>query len=334
MANRGLRGGSPAALYASRQTDEIEMTEEENPGPDITVIEDEPEPQDEPQPVVIEEPEPEPEPKEPDAVADLQRQLDALRGQNAELQTKVAAGENSELVAQQAIIAAGLNTAKAALKDAKAAYAAHAAAGEWDKAADAQEVIAIASRDVDEFQAGADEIKQLIARPKPKAPAKPAANADPFEASIADISEPSKEWCRKNKADLTRSPTRGNRALLAHQEALEEGIKPDTAEYFAFLDKQMGYSTSKEPTVSKTTSKTAKPVGQPRVAAPSGGRVPPKSNGGGIEVRLSKEEVAIAKTMGMSTKEYAAQKQEILRNGQDNSRSGPRFSADTAANRR
>jgi hypothetical protein len=332
-------------MYAERMTEEITLDGEEdelddpNPAPD-----DESEPDveiedDEPEPAPLEpdyshdEPEPEPKAEEPDALADLQKQLADMASENERLRQGAARSEETELQSQQALIATGLARARGGLAAAKEAYKTHAAAGDWDKATAAQEAMQAALLDVREFEQAGDEIKQVIEdhKRRPRVVA-PAANADPFEASIATMSDASKTWCRNNKADLTKSPTRGNMALLGHQMAIEEGLKADTPEYFAFLDKHMGYEP-KMTTKTTTTTRTPKPTGKPRVAAPAGSRVAP-ANGGATEIKLSRAEIATAQAMGMSVKDYAKNKAEIIKNGRDHTRSGPRYSNETAANRR
>ena len=109
---------------------------------------------------------------------------------------------------------------------------------------------------------------------------------------------------------------------------MESGLTVDTPEYFRFLDKQMGYQT-----VNNGKKATPKPSGRPRVAAPGGTRSAP-ANGALKDIALSRAEIQIARSMGLSNKEYAAQKKEIILNGQNPERGGPRYSNQTQANRR
>ncbi len=338
MSNRGRRGGA-AALFAARMTEELEPTDEEietfgvpdtDPADD-TPTDDEPEDdgpsidyshiEDEP---ADEESEPE-KPAEPDAVAELRAQLDAMQAErDAEKARAAVLDEAASLRQDQVTVSRALGQAKGALNTAKADYAKAAAAGDWTTAAEHQATIAAATADIREFEGAADEIAKAVEdfnrgkrRAAESAPKQP---ADPFETAISNMSDASKEWCRRNKADLQKSPARGVKAQALHLEAVDAGLKPDTAEYFAYLDEQMGYQP-----VTKKTTKTPRPTGQPRVAAPAGGRsgVP---SAGANDVKLSADEVAMAKQMGMSTKVYAARKLEIIKNGKDPSRGGPTYS--------
>lgn len=346
MSNRGRRGGGAAAMYAARMTDEIEVKDEDNIGLNLAAAEDEPEPQ-----VEVEddgyEDEPEPEPQidtsheedgggeqhaeEPDPVADLQRQLAEMRAEReAEKAERATADESAELRQHQAAIANGHRNAKAALGNAKAAFAAASRAGDWDAAAEAQADIAQITADIREFEVASDE---LAAAAKRKPAAKPAANADPFEAAIADRSDKTKAWLRKNKADLLKSPARGMRAQAADAEARDLGIELDTPEYFAHMDKSMGYQVAKQP------QKQAKPTGRPRVAAPGGGNSGGAQGAGDLrDVRLSRDEAAMARAMfpgdPKALGRYAAQKAEIIKNGRNPQRGGPVYTAQQPGARR
>lgn len=332
MPPRGRRGGA-AELLASRMSEEIELTDEErdelevdgDPEPDIIV--EEPEPDPEPDYSHIEEEDPEP----VDGLDELKRQLDELRGQNEALSKQAERGEAAELAADQAHVVTALNAAKGDLSAATSAYEDAAAKGDWKAAGTAQQKMALAAADVRDYEGALDEVKTAIQRfNKGERRAQPqqqqAAPSDPFEAAIKDASEPSKDWCRKNKADLQKSQARAQMAMAGHLSALEAGIKADSPEYFAFLDKHMGYTA--------VTTRKPKPTGQPRVAAPAGTRSAPARGGEITEVKLSAAEVQMARSMGMSTKEYAANKRELIKNGQDATRQGPRYSAQSAGNRR
>lgn len=335
MSNRGRRGGGgAAAIYAARMTDEVEVKDEDNPllngevdtsdpadddpqedpADDPVYEEDEPEPQ-----IDLSHEEDEDDPAE-DPVADLQRQLADLKAErDAEKAARLRDDETAQLRQHEAAITNGHRRATAALKEAKAAYATAAAAGNWDAAADAQADMAQITADIRDFEVAADEVKAAISnvgKRKPAQQPKPAATDDPFEAFIAPMSEKSQAWMRTNKADLLKSQARGMKAQAAHLEAVESDIKPDTPEYFAHLDKAMGYKS-----MAKQPQKTPKPTGRPRVAAPAGGSAGVPSTGRN-EVRLSRDEVAIAKSMGMSLKAYAANKARIIENGRNPNRGG------------
>lgn len=343
MANRMRRGGA-AALFAARMTDEVEIPDDADETP-IGEVEDQPDDEDvdvgeaDPGPSIDyshaededdgEEDDEDPNPAVvvPDAVEELRAQLATMQAErDAEKARNAVNDEALELRSHQTNISRAITGARGAMETAKKAFATHSAAGDWTKAADAQADMAAVAADLKDFEAAADEVKQAVAAFNAGARRKPAdvpkTVADPFEAAIANVTDKTKEWCRTNKADLLKSPARGLKAQALDLEAQESGLKVDSPEYFAYLNKHMGYS--------QTVTKKPKPTGRAQVAAPSGGRSgAPSGNGGGdgpIDVKLSRAEVEMAKAMNMTTKKYAERKAEIIKNGKDRSRGGPTYS--------
>lgn len=282
------------------------------------------------------EPDPEPEPRDrsdrrPAANDDA---VEALAAQLAELRGEIAANKQAEAAEAQLVDdlqhvrrAAGLSQRN--LQEAQAAYAKHAAAGEWGKAAQAQADMAAAVADLREYQAAEAELVQEMRQPRrqqsterqPAQQQPPQQQGDAFEQAISRFSAPQQEWLRKNRDDLTKSESRGKKAEAAHHEAIEAGHKLNSPAYFAHLDKVMGYGV--------TTTKTTKPApGKPQRAAPTAGGSS-AARGSVTEVKLSRDEVNTAKQLGMTAKAYAAQKARLIENGRDPSKSGPRYSRES-----
>ncbi len=347
MANRARRGNGAAALFAQRQTEDIGIDEDEDtiaapgaPEPDedeeddglLITHEDEPEGIEQAPDYSHEgQDEPEEEAADEDGVDVLKRQLDELRGENQSLRQQAAGGEIAALEADQANISHALTAAKNAMAAAKGELEDAGKAGDWKKVSDAQEKIAIIGADIRSFQDAGEEIKQTI-EAKRKAPQRqqPAPAGDPTERVIASFDAKLQPWIRKNKADLFSDPIRGKEAELAHAKALKAGLKEFSPEYFASLDEQMGYAEVKP----KTKTNGRRPAGKPHVAAPGGSRAAPARSGPITEVTLSRAELDMARSFNMSPKEYAKNKAEIIKNGQDPSRSGLRYSQQTHHSKR
>lgn len=286
---------------------------------DIEVIVD-PEPAAEPAPMVVEtEAEPAESDDEPDELSNLHSQVTQLKQRNAELESREAASIETELQGHQSMLSAGLHAAKSTLEKAEKDLETAAAAGEWAKVAKAQSAIARATLDINGFEEALADVKHQAAQHK-RQPQQQPANTDPFEARIATMADPSKAWCRSNRSDLEK-PGRAAFAIAGAEMAVAAGVKPNTPEYFAYLNEHMGYGES---TVKKTTT-NARPVGAPRVAAPSGGKTAGRSRDQ-REIRLTPDQVKMAKLTGVPVDRYAKQHEEILKNAQDPSRGGPVYS--------
>lgn len=342
MGVRTPRTGGAAARLAAALTDDIDMPEGEEPEADVIVMDD-PTEGDEPEiEVVTDEPEPEadlapdysheaaedegedepeakPAAKQDDAITALQRQLAEMRGQ---LDATNVRNEVEDQYAQTVQVLAG---AKAAADRAERTMAEAIAKQDGKTAAAAQRELVQITADLVEIEREESRLRdkvKLVREGKLVAPAQ----ADPFEAHIAGMTPASQEWCRKHKTDLTKDG-RDRVAVAAHTIALARGLKTDTPEYFKFLDAQMGYEAEpvSTPTPKTKTPAARKPVGRAQTAAPAGGGN--GARGGVTEVKLSRAEIETARSMGMSTKDYAANKARIIKNGETGN--GLRYSSRT-----
>lgn len=331
MSKRGNRGGG-AALYAARQTTPITVQQDEpgDEGDEVLVVDeageilvDEPQHQDEP-----DEGDDEPQDDEPDeALTTMQRQLAALQARNAELENQVNVTEQDVVVSQQAVLNQALAGAKQRAIDAESEIAVASAAGDHIAIAKATAKLAKAIQDQDRYELAADELtaeleERKVGRKKPAAQQQqeqPAANGDAYVTSLSKFSAPSREWLLKHRDKIEGNVKVGTKAQALAQIAIADGIAEDSPEFFAYLEKGLGFTTM--PTKSK------KPAARPHTAAPSGARA---GSGKPNEIVLTAAQRQAALQMGLSLKEYATNLQEIRKNGQDPNRPGLRLSADTA----
>jgi hypothetical protein len=87
----------------------------------------------------------------------------------------------------------------------------------------------------------------------------------------------------------------------AHESAVDHGYAPDSDAYFQFVENRMGISESRQQTA---------PAPMQRKASPPAAPVSRSGNGTGSRpnvVRLSSEQQEMAKNLGMTNAEYAAQ---------------------------
>lgn len=139
---------------------------------------------------------------------------------------------------------------------------------------------------------------------------------------IKAVSPESARWLKQNKEHL--NDDRAIRKMFrAHEDAVEDGIKPDTDEYFEYIEKRLGIvEETPQPRQSnrrqveadsdEPTSAAAKPV--QRSVAPPPAPVERYGNRPTV-VRLSSTEIEMAKMMGMTDKEYAAHKLALQKEG-------------------
>jgi hypothetical protein len=87
----------------------------------------------------------------------------------------------------------------------------------------------------------------------------------------------------------------------AHESAVDHGYAPDSDAYFQFVENRMGISESRQQPASAPVQRKASPPAAP---------VSRSGNGTGSRpnvVRLSSEQQEMAKNLGMTNAEYAAQ---------------------------
>jgi hypothetical protein len=332
MAKRSARGGG-AALYAARQSGPVDVIDEKEPEP-IEIIDEETGDLIPDDTVEVEEPADEVEDTEEpadeedaedtgetDAVATMKRQLDAMQAERDAALKRADDNEQDVVVSQQAILTQALNGAKQRVEQAEAEIAAASEAGDHRGVAKATAKLSKAIQDQDRFELAVDEITAEVddrkARPKKAAPA--AADADPYVASLKPFSEPSRAWLLKHRAKIEGKPDVGEEAQLLAKQAVRKGIEVDSPEFFAHLEKGLGFTN--------VAPKRKTPPARMQAGAPSGTRAASSKPN---EVVLTPAEKQAALNMGMPLAEYARNKLEIIKNGKDSSRPGLRFSADTA----
>jgi len=175
--------------------------------------------------------------------------------------------------------------------------------GDHDRAAEIQEAMSTNAIRLNQLELGKRDMetrpRQPAFNPPPPPPPQPAYQ-DPLEQIAGAVSPRSASWIRANKDSL------GNERALremfrAHESAVDHGYAPDSDAYFQFVENRMGISESRQQPASAPVQRKASPPAAP---------VSRSGNGTGSRpnvVRLSSEQQEMAKNLGMTNAEYAAQ---------------------------
>jgi hypothetical protein len=255
---------------------------------------------------------------EEDPYVVLQKQYDALKREKAELdqhlvtesQTKHQLRQTvdkyaaNEKIGHKAIAEHALMAARAEAENAERAYAEALANSDPSAAAKAQRLIARTEAQILRIEEGLDYIENS---PAPVVQTEPS-----FEEKLAatNLTPRTKDYVRQHPEIVG---AKQNAAVAAHILATEShGLKPDTDEYFDFIDQQLGYTTMQK--TEQYTQDNPRPKARINHAAPA------NSSGGDRRVnagqeRLTPEEKDTARALGMSLAKYAENKAKI-RNGQ------------------
>ena len=237
------------------------------------------------------------------AAAERDRNLANTRAEEAE--RRAAASQNQTQDSNLLMVNNAIELVKQNQETLKANYAAFAAAGEWDKAADVQVQMAEAATQMAELRRGK---AALEAAPKAAAP------TDPVEQLASGMTPKSAAWIRQHP-EYARDPNLTQRMLAAHNFAVTEGLEVESDAYFDRVEAMLGVRLpgERKPAPEEEddpTAGAAKATGGRQAASPAAAPVSRGGGGGGngtraTVVRLSKDQREMAANMGMTDEEYA-----------------------------
>jgi hypothetical protein len=175
--------------------------------------------------------------------------------------------------------------------------------GDHDRAAEIQEAMSRNAIRLNQLEDGKRDMETRPRQPAfnpPPPPPPQQSYQDPLEQIAQAVSPRSASWIRANRDNL------GNERALremfrAHESAVDHGYAPDSDAYFQFVENRMGISEARQQPASAPVQRKASPPAAP---------VSRSGNGTGSRpnvVRLSSEQQEMAKNLGMTNAEYAAQ---------------------------
>lgn len=276
---------------------------------DVEVILDEPK-DDAPEIEIVDEKAPEPEKaseKTPEeGIQEMKKRLEAERAARVEAERLARDARKQANEAQHEVKDANYNmiinaieTVKGRSEALKAAYRDSMSTGDFDKAAEIQEAMAINAHQLQELKKGEKAIKEQLE-------AKPVQKMEPPKGDIVDqlaaqVSKRSAEWLQNHRSDI-RDERSVRKMFRAHEDAIDDGIQPDTDEYFDFIESRMGLNSRVE--------QESSPMSEASAPAPRRSTPPPAApvSRGSTRpnvVRLTRDQAEAARSMGMTESEYA-----------------------------
>lgn len=224
--------------------------------------------------------------------AEMRAREAAERAQKASSETKDA---NYQLVVN------AIETVKGRAEAIKQAYANAMASGDFDKAAQLQEALAINAQQLSELNRGKKAMKEEMEQ-KQKEPSPEKSNEPMIDQLARQVSPRSASWLRENR-DVLDNERMIRRMFRAHEDAVDEGIAADSDEYFSFIEGRLGMTKVEEPPPPKRSSPPPPP------APVSRGSQRPSV------IRLTRDQVEMAKNLGMSEADYAKNMVALQREG-------------------
>lgn len=256
------------------------------------------------------------------AVAELKSQFDELKAKSERAEAERAAAlqraSRAEATAQQAVrevaavrteaienkaesLDSGISAANEAIAAAQREIQSASEAGDHAASAKAYTKLAQATAKLERLNERKTEIeveKTEAARPKrqPTEAAQVTEAVDPFENYLAKFSVPTAQWMREHR-DWVTDDKKSRKLSVAHDDAIDAGLKADSPEYFEFVERQIGLRKADESkpngkdnggTVTVKTHQRRAPV------APVSGGSNGYGGGGENVVRLSKKQAEAA----------------------------------------
>lgn len=179
------------------------------------------------------------------------------------------------------------------------------AAQDYDKVAEIQDVMSMNNAKLLQLRNGKDALEERAkqAREQPPAPPQGQQHDDPVEAVASQLSPRSASWIRAHPEAVKNAKTY-TKMIGLHNVAVADGLKPDTDEYFDYIETNLGY---KKPPRQQDVDQdedpqaaAAKPVAR-RAAPPA---APPSRGSGNNRVTLSAAQREAAAISGLTEEEY------------------------------
>lgn len=219
--------------------------------------------------------------RERDAAANYARQLHA---RNQQLEAALTTSASATVTASKAQAESEVASLKEKLKEA-------ADLGDGEKVAEFTVQLQSAALRLHQAVNAEQELKR---RPAPQVVNAPQAAATP------QVSQKTREWCDRNKWFGTNDDMTAL-AMGVHQRILKSGVAPESEEYYTMIDAEVRKRFPEE-----FKSNNSKRGSSPPVAGVT--RRSSASANGKRVVRLTEDEAAVARRLGVSLKDYARQK--------------------------
>ena len=241
-----------------------------------------------------------------------EEQLEAQQQQIADLQAQLQNSTQKVQETEKASLVSYENQLKEKLKLAEEGYKNAYDSGDKDKLLEAQKAIADATTELRMVDAKRFYIEDQAKKTDPKQ-ADSGAKEAPKEAQPQPQKPPklhkfAREWISDNSEWYNKDRISTQAAHVINEDLLQEGFDPETEEFYTEISKRLKkemphkFGQQEEP-----TNKPAQVVaGKSRTSASSKGKI-----------RLSQEDVRLAKKMGVPLDVYAREKAKVEKAGDD-----------------
>lgn len=211
------------------------------------------------------------------------------------------------------LVVNAIETVKGRKEQLKSAYADAMNVQDFARAAELQSAINLNDQQLSELKRGKKAMKEQREAAE-KSPA-PSPQGDLVDQLASQVSPRSASWLRDSREHL-KSEREVRKMFRAHEDAVDDGITPDSDEYFQFIEQRLGIRRNLDETSTSTTAESPmsaasapKKAVQPSPAPVSRGSSRPNV------MRLTAAEAETASALGMTPEEYAKNKSLLQKEG-------------------
>lgn len=198
------------------------------------------------------------------------------------------------------IIMNAIDATEQAAAIAEREYAEAMAAQNYQMAARAQRAIAQAESHLLQLQNGRQRLEETLQQPvegsvyAPQVPSfEPQIPQDPVEMYAERLAPRSAEWLRSHPEAVQKI----GKLTRAHQDAIEDGLAPETDDYFRFIESRLGYDAEPQSEARRSEPASTQPNRRALASAPvtsSASYTSSRSSGSSNTMVLSPAEVEMA----------------------------------------
>jgi hypothetical protein len=275
---------------------------QDNDAPEVEIVDSEPEKQ-------AKKPEVSPEEGILDLKKSLEREKQARleaerRAQEAHHRAHQATADKTESDYQ--LVVNAIETVNTRNEQLKNAYADAMATQDYSRAAEIQLSISSNAQQLSELKKGEKAMKAQMEAAEKAPPA--AQQGDIFDQIVSEVSPRSASWLKENK-DHFKGARDIRKMFRAHEDAVDDGIAPDSDEYFEYVEQRLGIrrNMDEHETHASAESPLSAAAAPKRAVQPSPAPVSRGSSRPNV-MRLTAAEADMAASLGMKPEEYAKNK--------------------------
>lgn len=288
---------------------------QDNDAPEIEIVDNEPDNQ----PKKAEKSEISPEEGILDLKKSLEREKQARleaekRAQDAYHKVHQANADKTE--SEYQLVVNAIETVNSRNEQLKHAYAEAMSIQDYSRAAEIQLSISSNAQQLSELKKGEKAMKAQIEAAEKSPPVAP--QGDIFDQIVSEVSPRSASWLKENR-DHFKGARDIRKMFRAHEDAVDDGLTPDSNEYFEYVEQRLGIrrNMDERDTNASAESPMSAAAAPKRAVQPSPAPVSRGSSRPNV-MRLSAAEAEMADALGMKPEEYAKQKALAMKEGRYN----------------